>query len=203
MGKRKTRTSGRKNRASVDVPDAASVPPTPERGQHAEHGIEVAEPERTARGGGKAFTDSEGRPSRPWRVIDTLAVMERMGSITADERDAGERYRAAYERAGRAGVGAPPLLRSGGGHGDGGIQTRVEAGRKVAQVERILRAPSATYAALREILGEGMSCGARDAMLAQRKGTSAELLRKALRVLAAEWTGGGLRRRGDRGSISA
>jgi len=44
MGKRKTRASGRKNRASVDVPDSASVPPTPERAQHAEHGIEVAEP---------------------------------------------------------------------------------------------------------------------------------------------------------------
>jgi uncharacterized protein DUF6456 len=37
--------------------------------------------------------DVNGRPSRPYRVIDTLAIMERRGSITPSMRQAGEHFR--------------------------------------------------------------------------------------------------------------
>ena len=37
--------------------------------------------------------DEAGRPSRPYRAVDTLAVMERRGSITAGMRQAGEDFR--------------------------------------------------------------------------------------------------------------
>ena len=37
--------------------------------------------------------DSSGRPARPYRSVDTLAVMERRGSITAGMRQAGEDFR--------------------------------------------------------------------------------------------------------------
>jgi hypothetical protein len=56
--------------------------PTPERGNH---GI-VERIERT-------ISDSTGRPSRPYRFIDTLAAMERRGTITAEMRQAGEDFR--------------------------------------------------------------------------------------------------------------
>jgi hypothetical protein len=56
--------------------------PTPERSNH---GI-VERLERT-------ISDSSGRPARPYRFVDTLAVMERRGSITAGMRQAGEDFR--------------------------------------------------------------------------------------------------------------
>ena len=40
--------------------------------------------------------DCEGRPSRPYRAVDTLAMMERRGSITAGMRQAGEDFRARF-----------------------------------------------------------------------------------------------------------
>ena len=40
--------------------------------------------------------DTAGRPSRPYRAIDVLAVMERRGSITAGMRQAGEDFRARF-----------------------------------------------------------------------------------------------------------
>lgn len=39
------------------------------------------------------IADSEGRPARPYRAVDTLAMMERRGSITAGMRQAGEDFR--------------------------------------------------------------------------------------------------------------
>lgn len=39
------------------------------------------------------IADTAGRPSRPYRVVDTLAIMERRGSITAGMRQAGEDFR--------------------------------------------------------------------------------------------------------------
>ncbi|HYM71600.1 MAG TPA: hypothetical protein VET89_01370 [Stellaceae bacterium] len=39
------------------------------------------------------ITDSAGRPSRPYRIVDTLTIMERRGSITAGMRQAGEAFR--------------------------------------------------------------------------------------------------------------
>jgi hypothetical protein len=39
------------------------------------------------------IADSAGRPSRPYRALDTLMIMERRGSITAGMRQAGEDFR--------------------------------------------------------------------------------------------------------------
>jgi len=41
----------------------------------------------------RAIADEAGRPARPYRCIDTLAMMERRGSITAEMRQAGEDFR--------------------------------------------------------------------------------------------------------------
>ncbi len=64
------------------VQEIADVVPTPERSTH---GI-VERLDRT-------ISDASGRPARPYRFIDTLAVMERRGSITAGMRQAGEDFR--------------------------------------------------------------------------------------------------------------
>jgi hypothetical protein len=64
------------------VPETADIVPTLERSNH---GIV----ERLER----AISDTSGRPARPYRFVDTLAVMERRGSITAGMRQAGEDFR--------------------------------------------------------------------------------------------------------------
>jgi len=65
--------------------DAGDAGPTPERRQHG--AIERLE---------RAIGDAAGRPSRPYRAVDTLAIMERRGSITAGMRQAGEDFRARF-----------------------------------------------------------------------------------------------------------
>jgi len=62
--------------------------PTPERRQHG--AIERLE---------SAIGDAAGRPSRPYRAVDTLAIMQRRGSITAGMRQAGEDFRARFATA--------------------------------------------------------------------------------------------------------
>jgi hypothetical protein len=62
--------------------------PTPERRGHGQ----VERLERT-------IGDSAGRPGRPYRVVDTLAAMERRGSITTGMRQAGEDFRARFKTA--------------------------------------------------------------------------------------------------------
>jgi hypothetical protein len=62
--------------------------PTPERFRHGP--VERLE---------RAIGDSAGRPSRPYRAVDTLAVMQRRGSITAGMRQAGEDFRARFAQA--------------------------------------------------------------------------------------------------------
>ena len=60
-------------------------------------------PERWARREVEALpqtiADEEGRPSRPYRAIDTLALMARKGTISAAMRQAGEDFRALFARA--------------------------------------------------------------------------------------------------------
>ena len=63
----------------------AAVVPTPERRNH---GVV----ERLNR----SIADESGRPARPYRAVDTLAAMERRGSITAGMRQAGEDFRARF-----------------------------------------------------------------------------------------------------------
>jgi hypothetical protein len=73
------------NEASVNFGDAG---PTPERRQHGP----IERLERT-------IGDAAGRPSRPYRAVDTLAIMERRGSITAGMREAGETFRVRFAEA--------------------------------------------------------------------------------------------------------
>jgi hypothetical protein len=44
----------------------------------------------------RPVADDSGRPTRPYRAVDTLAAMERRGSITAGMRQAGEDFRARF-----------------------------------------------------------------------------------------------------------
>jgi hypothetical protein len=66
----------------------ADVAPTRERRSH--NPIERLE---------RAIGDSSGRPARLYRAVDTLAVMERRGTITAGMRQAGEDFRARFKTA--------------------------------------------------------------------------------------------------------
>ena len=65
--------------------EAAEHGPTPERQRH-------GPVERLS----QPIADTAGRPARPYRAIDTLAIMERRGSITAGMRQAGEDFRARF-----------------------------------------------------------------------------------------------------------
>ena len=76
-------------RLTVPMRENGAVMPTPERRNH---GI-VERLERT-------IADESGRPARPYRAVDTLAAMERRGSITAGMRQAGEDFRARFAREG-------------------------------------------------------------------------------------------------------
>jgi hypothetical protein len=44
----------------------------------------------------RPIADLSGQPGRPYRAVDTLAVMERRGSITSGMRQAGEDFRARF-----------------------------------------------------------------------------------------------------------
>jgi len=44
----------------------------------------------------RPIADAAGHPGRPYRTVDTLALMERRGSITAAMRAAGEDFRARF-----------------------------------------------------------------------------------------------------------
>ncbi|HXO89375.1 MAG TPA: DUF6456 domain-containing protein [Stellaceae bacterium] len=72
-------------------------------------------PERRSRGIverlERPIADESGRPSRPYRAIDTLAAMERRGSITGGMRQAGEDFRARFAVAQLDPLRAPDLSR--------------------------------------------------------------------------------------------
>jgi hypothetical protein len=73
-----------RNKPSRPDPGAGNAP-TPER---LRHGV-VERIERP-------IADSTGLIGRPYRVVDTLALMERRGSITHGMRQAGEDFRARF-----------------------------------------------------------------------------------------------------------
>ncbi len=72
-------------------------------------------PERRSRGiverVERPIADECGRPSRPYRAVDTLAAMERRGSITGGMRQAGEDFRARFTIAQLDPLRAPDLSR--------------------------------------------------------------------------------------------
>jgi hypothetical protein len=84
---------------------------------------------------GPVIADEAGRPSRPYRAVDTLSIMERRGSITAGMRQAGEDFRRRFAVAqldplraldlARLSLGDKPTRRDGPAPG-----LRVEAARE-------------------------------------------------------------------------
>jgi hypothetical protein len=66
----------------------AEIAPSPERQNHGL--IERVE---------RPIADDTGRPSRPYRAVDTLAAMERRGSITSAMRQAGQDFRVRFATA--------------------------------------------------------------------------------------------------------
>jgi hypothetical protein len=66
----------------------SAVTPTPERHRH--DLVEQLE---------RPIADYSGRPARPYRAVDTLATMERRGSITPGMRQAGEDFRVRFATA--------------------------------------------------------------------------------------------------------
>jgi hypothetical protein len=76
-----SKTSMSRDRSRRVAADA-DVMPTPERRNHGL--VERLE---------RPIGDDSGRPARPYRAVDTLAAMERRGSITAGMRQAGEDFR--------------------------------------------------------------------------------------------------------------
>lgn len=75
----------RQHRAKTEDASQGEGRPTPERAQHGPI-------ERLSR----TIADAAGNPSRPYRAVDTLAMMERRGSITAGMRQVGEDFRARF-----------------------------------------------------------------------------------------------------------
>ena len=63
-------------------------------------GADMVTPERRRHGAverpARPIADEMGRPARPYRAVDTLAIMERRGSITPGMRQAGEDFRARF-----------------------------------------------------------------------------------------------------------
>ena len=68
-----------------ETPATADLGPTPER-------LRQGRVERLER----PIADAAGHPARPYRAVDTLALMERRGSITAAMRQAGEDFRTRF-----------------------------------------------------------------------------------------------------------
>lgn len=80
------------------------------------------------------ISDAQGNVSRPYRALDTLAVMERRGSITTGMRQAGEDFRARFETAQLDPLRALDLSQlrfgeRGSRSGDDGPGLRIEAAR--------------------------------------------------------------------------
>jgi hypothetical protein len=75
-------------RITSPIPQDVALTPTPERLAHG--AVERLE---------RPIADESGRPARPYRAVDTLAAMERRGSITAGMRQAGEDFRARFATA--------------------------------------------------------------------------------------------------------
>jgi hypothetical protein len=102
----------------------AAVSPTPERQNHGI--IERLE---------QSIGDDAGRPARPYRAVDTLAIMERRGTITAGMRQAGEDFRARFTTAqldplSAFDISRPRIDRSSGLRSGGEPGVRIENARE-------------------------------------------------------------------------
>ena len=115
----------RSRRGSL-VPEIAEVTPTLERSNHGT--VERLE---------RAISDASGRPARPYRFIDTLAVMERRGSITAGMRQAGEDFRDCFAVAQLEPLSAFDISRPRIG-GRGGFKSMEEPGSRIENARRVV-----------------------------------------------------------------
>jgi hypothetical protein len=84
---RSVRRQGSRNSGTPSSP-LIEMTPTPER--YNQGPVERLE---------QSIGDNFGRPARPYRAVDTLAAMERRGSITASMRQAGEDFRVRFATA--------------------------------------------------------------------------------------------------------
>jgi len=78
------------------------------------------------------IADEAGRPSRPYRRIDTLALMQRKGTISAAMRQAGEDFHALFVRASLEPLRAADMARM--PHGGRGLEpgeVQAEARKRV------------------------------------------------------------------------
>jgi hypothetical protein len=97
--------------------------PTPERARHG--AIERLD---------HAIADEDGRPARPYRGLDTLALMLRRGSISPGMHQAAEDFRALFHRASLDPLRVPDLARVPSGSRAGQTplsQSQAEARAKV------------------------------------------------------------------------
>ena len=121
-------------RVTDSIREYVTITPTPERRNHG--AIERLE---------RPIADESGRPARPYRAVDTLAAMERRGSITAGMRQAGEDFRARFATAQLDPLRTPDWSRP----RDGG-SSRFRAGDEPG-----LRIEGARHAVWRAILAVG------------------------------------------------
>ncbi|MBV9374596.1 MAG: hypothetical protein JO320_06000 [Alphaproteobacteria bacterium] len=114
-----------RTRRQMPARAAADITPTPERSTHGV--VERAE---------RIISDVVGRPGRPYRLVDTLAMMERRGSITAGMRQAGEDFRdrfavAQLDPLKAFDISRPRIANRTGFRGGNEPGSRIESARKV------------------------------------------------------------------------
>jgi hypothetical protein len=95
------------------------IAPAPERYRHS--AIERLD---------KPIADSAGHIARPYRAVDTLAIMLRRGTITAAMREAGETFREKFQLAHLDALHAANLERTASGKAGGDLSFRVVAARE-------------------------------------------------------------------------
>lgn len=117
------------HRAAPTAREVTDLAPTPERHNHGL--IERLD---------RPIGDESGRPARPYRAVDTLAAMERRGSITAAMRQAGEDFRARFATAQLDPLRAFDIARPRSGNRFG-FSSRDEPGLRIESArERVWRA---------------------------------------------------------------
>lgn len=91
----------------------------------------------------RAISDEQGRPSRPYRAEDTLARMQRQGTITAEMRQAGDDFHAVFVLAQLDPLAAPDLRRVPQGVRELPLAARAEeARRKIWSALKVLGGPA-------------------------------------------------------------
>lgn len=105
----------------------------------------------------RAIADEHGRPARPYRAEDTLARMQRQGTITGEMRQAGDDFHALFMLAQLHPLGSPDLRRVPQGVRELPASARAEeARRKVwAALKALGGAASPAGACVWHVLGCG------------------------------------------------